>query len=125
MDRLPDLVRDSRLETPIFDSRITVHDYEESGDTPQDRLVRRREEWEREARPIGRGGFSLVWLEKCTKGNTAQAYRVLKEISMTDSRTRTADYVRELEAIAKFSQRKVPGLAKPLCTASKLANKYC
>lgn len=106
MERLPDLVRDSRLTTPVFDSAQTVHEYEESGNGA--RLVRRREAWDREARPIGRGGFSLIWLERRrTEVSTVVPTRVLKEISLADSRTRTADYIRELEAIAKFSHRKV------------------
>lgn len=108
MARLPDLVRDSKLETHFLpDSSVeTVHTYLESDPTSQQRLVTRSEHWKRQKK-IGGGGFGSVWLEKCTKGGRRGIeVRAIKQIEI-DRRSARIDYNRELEAIAKFSHWKV------------------
>lgn len=113
MARIPDLIRDSKLETYFLpDCTVeTVHTFQESDQTSGRRLVTRSEHWRRQRR-VGRGGFGSVWLEKCTKGGrpevTAQdgAVRAVKQIDM-DTRFGSIDYSRELEAIAKFSHSRV------------------
>ena len=104
MARLPDLVRDSKLETHFLHGNIaeTVHTYNEPDPTSQRRLVSRSEHWQRQTR-IGGGGFGSVWLEKCTKGHRDIQVRAVKRIEISAR----VDYNRELEAIAKFSHRKV------------------
>ncbi|KAJ5951483.1 Tetratricopeptide-like helical [Penicillium vulpinum] len=109
MARLPDLIRDSKLETYFLPdcSVETVHKFQESDPTSGQRLVTRLEHWQRQQR-VGRGGFGSIWLEKLTKGGRpggkAQygALRAVKQIDI-DTRLRPIDYDRELEAIAKFS----------------------
>jgi hypothetical protein len=104
MARLPDLVRDSKLETHFLPGDIveTVHTYHEPDPTSQRRLVSRSEHWQRQRR-IGGGGFGSVWLEKCTEGHHDIQVRAIKRIEISAQ----VDYNRELEAIAKFSHRKV------------------
>ncbi|KAK4209361.1 hypothetical protein QBC37DRAFT_450559 [Rhypophila decipiens] len=55
---LPELVRDSELETKFDSGRRTIHFFH---DTP---TTTRQEVWQREKKPIGRGAFGEVWLEK-------------------------------------------------------------
>ena len=104
MARLPDLVQDSKLETKFIHGDIieTVHTYHEPDPTSRRRLVSRSEHWQRQER-IGDGGFGSVWREKCTKGYLDIQVRAIKRIEVSGR----VDYNRELEAIAKFSLRKV------------------
>jgi hypothetical protein len=105
MARLPDLIRDSKLETHFLPGIETVHTYHEPDPTSRRRLVSRSEHWQRQ-RQIGVGGFGSVWLEKCTKGgNLDNELRAIKQI--TRQLSEGIDYNRELEAIVKFSHRKV------------------
>jgi serine/threonine protein kinase len=102
MAQLSDLIQDSKLETKFLPGE-TVHTYHEPDPTSGQRLVSRSEHWQRQ-REIGGGGFGTVWLEKCTKGgNRDIEVRAIKEIKIA----RQINYYRELEAIAKFSHRKV------------------
>jgi hypothetical protein len=48
----------------------------------------------------------MVWLEKCMKGNKDHDVRAVKEIAVSVG-NRRVEYNRELEAIAKFSHRRV------------------
>ena len=100
--RIPDLVRDSKLETR-FHKSYTSHLYHEADPTSRQRTVARAEYWKRERR-IGRGGFSTVWLGKCVKGQGEADVRAVKQFPKP---ARAKDYVRELEASAKFSHSRV------------------
>ncbi|KAF1817000.1 hypothetical protein P152DRAFT_5800 [Eremomyces bilateralis CBS 781.70] len=93
---LPELVRDSRLETE-FTGNIAIH-------------RTRREAWSRE-KVLGHGGFGLVWLERrvddgLLSRREAIALRAVKEIQLHRPAQAGLDYVRELQALAKFSQEK-------------------
>lgn len=107
MVRLPDLVRDSKLETrfaPDF-SVETVHTYHES-EPARRRLVSISEHWKREGK-VGGGGYSTVWVERCGKvSRHGIQVRAVKQIK-TGGRFARIDFNRELEAIAKFSHPKV------------------
>ncbi|OQE20308.1 hypothetical protein PENSTE_c013G05668 [Penicillium steckii] len=108
MARLPDLVRDSKLETrflPDF-SVETVHTYHwHEAEPAQRRPVSLSEHWKRQ-RKIGGGGYSTVWLEKCPKHSRyGVQLRAVKQIE-TGGRFARIDFNRELEAIAKFSHPK-------------------
>ncbi len=105
MIRLPDLVRDSQLNTEFRDG-CTIHKYVESSLASRQRTVLREETWKQE-RQVGGGGFGSVWLEQCTKGKEKDAVRAVKKIVVGRNNARDAAYVRELEAIAKFSHPKV------------------
>ncbi|KAN0067515.1 WD40-repeat-containing domain protein [Elaphomyces granulatus] len=106
MARLPDLVRDSKLETHFLPVE-TIHTYHESDPTSQRRLISRSEHWQRQ-RKIGGGSSASVWLEKCTKGGHRDVeVRAIKQIEIHQHSGRIlVDYSRELEAIAKFSHPK-------------------
>jgi hypothetical protein len=105
MLRIPDLVRDSRLETRFHPER-TEHIYYESGLTARQRTVRREEYWKAE-RCIGRGSYGTVWLEQCVEGEREVKLRAVKQIPKAQKASKPIDYNRELEAIAKFSHPKV------------------
>lgn len=105
MARLPDLVRDSQLDVEFRDG-CTVHTYLESNLSSLQREVQREETWKQE-RQIGDGGFGSVWLEICTRGTQRDTVRAVKKIAVRRNNTRDMVYVRELEAIMKFSHPKV------------------
>lgn len=107
MPRLPDLVRDSNISTEFHDSLIvhTFHEINEAG-----RRSSRKEYWKHE-KPLGRGGFGQVRLEKCITGSTQEAaVRAVKIIHKGS----TLDFNRELETIAKFSNRRVSCIQRDL-----------
>jgi serine/threonine protein kinase len=101
--QLPELVKDTELNTR-FEPGYTIH---ESAEDPHPFATRRQEVWKR-VRTIGQGGFSYVRLEECVRRQdegTPQK-RAVKVIRLT----RESDiklFSRELEATAKFSQKKV------------------
>jgi hypothetical protein len=108
MSRLPDLVRDSKLETHFLPdcSVETVHTYHESDPSSRRRVVVRYEHWKRQRR-IGGGGYSTVWLEECFQGSRdGVQVRAVKQIE-TGGRFQRIDFNRELETIAKFSHSRV------------------
>jgi hypothetical protein len=118
MGRTSDLVQDSELHTYFLPDHTveTVHTFQVSDPASGQRLVTRKEHWQRQ-KEVGSGGFGSVWLEKCIKGgrsgDTAQsgALRAVKQIDM-DPRHGSFDYNRELEAITKFSHYRVSLLGK-------------
>jgi hypothetical protein len=99
---IPDLVRDAKLDTR-FDDGFTKHVYFESG---LERKTRREEHWKRR-NPIGRGSYGRVWLEQCVVGRRDVEFRAVKEIPKLQQSSKPIDYTREIEAIAKFSHRRV------------------
>lgn len=107
MPPISDLVRDSKLET-TFSREYTQHVYYVSGATPRQRKVRKEERWQRD-KCLGAGSFGTVWLEKFTTENGEVQQRAVKEMRKNASKSKTIDYSRELEAIAKFSHPKVRG----------------
>ena len=103
MTPVPDLVQISMLDTTFHsDPEYTLHVKYVSGSTANQRRVRKEERWKRE-RKLGRGGFGIVWLERCTQGDSKGEVRAVKEVPKRES----GDYYRELEAIALFSHTKV------------------
>jgi len=109
-DRLPDLVEDSKLHTE-FRNGLTVHHFHELGLANSKRPVRKEQFWTRE-KQIGFGGFGRIWLERSTLCEGERELRAVKELEVPPNdkgrRTRAVKmYLRELEAFAKFSQRKV------------------
>lgn len=102
---LPELVRSTRLEASIS-GHITTHT-RQTGD--QGALI--HEEWHR-INNVGHGGSGLVSLEQMIKpeGSTSH-FRAVKSMRLRgELNTRNHNdrrYVRELEALAKFSQPEV------------------
>src|SRR2546423_977598 len=107
MPRIPDLVRDSKLDTE-FHPEYTKHIYYESGLTPRQRTVQREEFWKWK-RDIGRGSYGTVSLEHCVLGQRDVEFRAVKMIPKLQQTSQTTEYNRELEAITKFSHWKVWG----------------
>ncbi|KAL6404752.1 hypothetical protein AUP68_11581 [Ilyonectria robusta] len=99
---LPELVRDAKLQATIENS-LTTHT-RRSGH----RAISRHESWAHE-RLLGHGGNGVVWLERKVKDDDGPAeLRAVKGIQTSNhqSKTDSMKYVRELEALAKFSQKK-------------------
>ncbi|KAK7430433.1 hypothetical protein QQZ08_002952 [Neonectria magnoliae] len=105
-DGLTELVRDSRLpatfrcegqQSYTIHSRPTVH-----WSRPT------KEVWKHE-RDLVRGGFGLVELQSIEAEPGRVQYRAVKSIDIADhqSKTKRSLYMRELEALAKFSHEKV------------------
>jgi len=100
--RLPDLVRQTELETQYRDGCI-VHLYHEYGGTSRERTL--REVYWKHKQYVTGGGYGSVWLEECTSGNSNVKVRAVKKISTGNQPL--FKFVREMEAIAVFSHRKV------------------
>jgi hypothetical protein len=117
-EELPDHVRDYKLETKFPSKREIVHIYDDPDSPPSSQ--RRLECWKSDKLPIGRGGQGKVFLQTCTSGGRHYTHRAVKIIPLQDSGGRRR-YIRELEAIIKFSHDKVrplPGsdvLPQPNC----------
>ncbi|KAJ5365917.1 hypothetical protein N7517_008803 [Penicillium concentricum] len=94
MANVPDLVRDSKLETYYLpDCTVeTVHTYNEPEQKSRRRLVTRIEHWKRQKRN-----------RKGCGGRSDKKVRAVKQIDIS-GRFRGFDYSCELEAITKFSQ---------------------
>lgn len=101
-DLLPELVRDTELFAVMHsNSALTVHSKQWN--------PKKREFWRRDQLPIGHGGYGLVWREQeiDVAGNLKDSrVRAVKQIQGLNTRSALKEYVRELEAIAKFSQDK-------------------
>lgn len=120
MPRFPDLVRDTKLDT-VFDGPFTVHNYDDSDDENNSRSTHRSEYWESKDR-LAQGGFGEVWLQKCEQGQRGPSpdLRAVKVIQRSSFGNKNLDYINELEAIAKFSQKRVSYL--PSCFRRTAAN---
>ncbi|CAH0049178.1 unnamed protein product [Clonostachys solani] len=103
---LPDLVRDSRLDTTFdLNSRTVCHVSFITNLASRQRRVKTEVTWKRSKR-IGAGGFGSIWLERCVEGGSLGQLRAVKEIAKQPDATHAVDYTRELEAIAKFSHER-------------------
>lgn len=106
-DALPELVRDKELSTTTENNLTTHHR----------RHGRRsiRETWKHDNVTLGQGGYGVVWLERRVDsesddlGERGPELRAVKRIRAVDRSTlsESKHYLRELEALAKFSQDKV------------------
>ncbi|KAI8667339.1 Autophagy-related protein 1 [Fusarium sp. Ph1] len=101
---LPELVRDSHLEATFHPNadipNKTTHLKYQGRRRPQ------QEKWVRQ-KMLGRGGFGIVWLEKRDPDSpTAYNFRAVKQLDIAKIKSKRRDCVRELEALAKFSQAK-------------------
>lgn len=105
MSRLPDLVHDTRLNTSFKDN-TTIHYYDESDDENDARSTWRSEHWE-QTNHLGHGSYGDVWLQQCVSGKRGYERRAVKIIPRLRLKDKKDSYMAELEAIAKFSQRRV------------------
>ncbi len=101
---LSDLVVDSKLDVKLFQDH-SIQTRLVSNPTTGQRRTYEQEKWER-TKVLGRGSFGVVWLERCTDGSCSGEVRAVKEIVKGPANI-SADYNRELEAIAKFSHKRV------------------
>lgn len=105
MDKLPKDILDYRLETRAGSNRrqVTqlVHDASLPPSSPP-----RLELWEREKRPVGRGGQAPVYVQKCTAEGREQERRAVKYIPYHDTTGRQR-YLQELATMVEFSHERV------------------
>ncbi|KAJ6013055.1 hypothetical protein N7522_003410 [Penicillium canescens] len=110
MDSRPsDLVLDTQIQVE-FSADLT-HRFTVESQLSSERNVRRRQRkdtWQFE-KLLGSGSFGTVSLHKCL---TSESQAELQAVKMIDKNvvSKGIDYYKELEAIAKFSQRKYEGL---------------
>ncbi|KAL6894963.1 kinase-like domain-containing protein [Trichoderma evansii] len=104
MSQLPDLVRDSQLSTD-FKADVTIHQHDDSDDENNARSTLREERWKMTVR-LGHGGCGNVWLQECVEGKRGIDKRAVKVIPWLNLKDKKDTYVTELEAIAKFSQKR-------------------
>ena len=86
------------------DSRTTIEIIEKSDRAKGLRQVREEKTW-KQIKPIGKGSFGSVWLEKY-QGHPTQL-RAVKEISKdggTNASVLRVDYTRELVALGRLSK---------------------
>ncbi|KAK3335131.1 kinase-like domain-containing protein [Cercophora scortea] len=98
-----DLVSDAKIETTILSDSIQ-HVFYAPGHSAQRRQEQRVENWSRE-RKLGEGAFGVVYLERCqpeVEGGACKL-RAVKQIKKHIVPEQELDYMRELEAIFKFS----------------------
>jgi len=100
---LPNIVLDAKLDVE-FSSCGTTHSYDFSSSAGPPVLV--KETWSRKRR-LGSGSYGTVWLESCTLGPKFGQSRALKVISIPRSETDKVDIARELQALVKFSHKRV------------------
>lgn len=105
--RLSDIIHDWKIETRMEKSYIT-HTFYESGTSAQERHVQKEEVWERKQK-LGKGAYGTVYLVHA-QGNL-QKTRAIKKIRKSITDDEDFDYIRELEAIIKFSHQKVSRLS--------------
>ncbi|KAI1764987.1 kinase-like domain-containing protein [Hypoxylon sp. FL1150] len=102
---LPELVRDSRLEATFHPSPSTP--IETTHEIRLSRRVLHSETWIRERR-LGNGGYGTVWLERRSEmgSRASPQLRAVKELKVPRTQGGRDGYIRELEALAKFSKRR-------------------
>ena len=111
-----DLVEDSKLDT-TFGSNTTRHAIPINNPAGRLRQAKAEEIWER-SRLLGAGSSGEVWLERCIAGSKSGSLRAVKSITKQKSGSPPIDYSRELEAIAKFSGKKVSIVVAPRSNVS-------
>lgn len=117
---LPDIVRDAKLETQI-NGDLTIHICHTSNPARRQRPQRVEEVWLRK-QVLGKGTFGIVWLETCTSGPNLGELRAVKEIrkeAVARDKSLVLSCARELEAIAKFSHKKVRASARRRTTGTR------
>ncbi|KAK5635897.1 hypothetical protein RRF57_011609 [Xylaria bambusicola] len=104
---IPESVRDSRWEA---DFQPNPHvPYQTTNTSLSGRRLLRQEIWIRQKR-LGHGGFGVVWLERAHPANQSSIrLRAVKELRVGREDLRRSDYIRELQALVKFSQQKFVG----------------
>ena len=85
MTPIPDIGQDSKLEAEFHsDPEYTQHIQYVSGNTPRQRRLRKEQRWKKE-KELGRGGFGIIWLERCIQEGSEGEVRAVKKIQKAES----------------------------------------
>lgn len=102
-----DLVDDTRIRVEFNSDLVHRFTYQSRDDKGE--IVRRREKqeiWKKE-KSIGADTSSNVHRHRCLTGETPGELQAVKKIPKDSEHSNGVDFSKELEAIAKFSQKKV------------------
>lgn len=114
-----DLVLDAKLETEFFDGCVRHTKYT-MGFSARERRIRMREVWDIGSN-LGRGSFGSVRVETCRPSPPAYhrepRRRAVKVISKSIPNQGRWDYLKELEAVVKFSHERVRKIPQPTSLA--------
>lgn len=119
-----DLVLDAKLETEFFDGYIR-HTRYTMGFSARERRIRVREVWDVGSN-LGRGSFGSVRVETCRpspplfNNGREPRRRAVKVISKAIPNQGRWDYLKELEAVVKFSHERVSRLSNQYANQSRL-----
>jgi hypothetical protein len=116
-----DLVLDAKLETEFLDGCIRHTKYT-MGFSARERRIRVREVWDIGSN-LGRGSFGSVRVETCRPSPPAYSReprrRAVKVISKSIASQGRWDYLKELEAVVKFSHERVRMVSYAVSLASR------
>lgn len=104
---LPDLVADSQIRVEFKGELVRRFIY--GSDIANGKFQRRKETvhfWEAEEE-LGRGAYGSVWLHRCLTSEDQAEVQAVKKLKKRVLSSAGISFVKELETIAKFSQRKV------------------
>jgi hypothetical protein len=102
-----DLVADTKFRVEFQSDLVYRFTFQSSDSTAQ--FVRRKEKldvWKKE-KPVGSGSYGNIWLHRCLTSEAQGELQAVKSIRKTSLSSGGIDFFKEIEAIAKFSQRKV------------------
>jgi serine/threonine protein kinase len=120
---LPEIVVDTRLDVQVH-PEFTIHFSVDEGtaQTPTGRPLKHQEKW-RPSQHIGTGGFGSVWRYTCVSGRSRGQHHAIKEIKCEGGLgVPSSRLSRELEAIGKFSQKRVSRVLFENHTIRRLVN---
>ncbi|OQE44134.1 hypothetical protein PENCOP_c002G08812 [Penicillium coprophilum] len=105
-----DLVTDTKFRVEFYSD--LVHRFTIQSSSTPGQYVRRQERldvWKKE-KPVGSGSYGSVWLHRCLTSEDQGELQAVKMVNKTQLSSGGIDFCKELEAIAKFSQKKYLGL---------------
>ncbi|KAJ5952245.1 uncharacterized protein N7479_010658 [Penicillium vulpinum] len=105
-----DLVTDAKFRVEFYSDLVHRFTFQSSSTPGQ--YVRRKERldiWKKE-KPVGSGSCGSVWLHRCLTSENQEELQAVKMVNKKHLSSGGIDFCKELEAIAKFSQKKYLGL---------------
>ncbi|KAJ5356301.1 hypothetical protein N7517_010910 [Penicillium concentricum] len=105
-----DLVTDTKFRVEFYSDLVHRFTFQSSNTPGQ--YVRRQERldvWKKE-KAVGSGSYGSVWVHRCLTSENQGELQAVKMVNKSQLSSGGIDFCTELEAIAKFSQKKYLGL---------------